>query len=41
MKKQISEPAVAFNPAEETKDVPLVEGDASKKVTIGAALDPK
>ena len=40
-KKQISEPTVAFKPAEETKDVPLVEGDASKKVTIGADLDPK
>ena len=40
-KKQISEPAVAFKPAKETKDVPLVKGDASKKVTIGAALDPK
>ena len=34
-KKQISEPT------EETQDVPLVEGDASKKVTIGASLDPK
>ena len=40
-KKEISEPAVAFKPAEETKAVPLVEGDASKVVTIGAALDSK
>ena len=39
-KKQISEPAVAFKPAKETKEVPLVKGDASKEVTIGAALDP-
>ena len=38
-KKEISEPTVAFKPAEETKEVPLVEGDASKKVTVGAALD--
>ena len=39
--KEISKPAAAFKPAEETKMVPLVEGKASKVVTIGAALDPK
>ena len=40
-KKEISKPAAAFKPAEETKMVPLVEGEASKVVTIGATLDPK
>ena len=40
-KKQIVEPAIAFKAAEETKEVELVDGDASKTATIGTGLDPK
>ena len=40
-KKQLSESEPAFKVADGTKKVDLVEGDASKMVTIGAHLDDK
>ena len=41
LKKQISDQNPSFKAAEETKKVELVDGDASKTTTIGAAMDQK
>ena len=41
LKKQISEPEVAFKAADETKKIEPVESDANKTSASGSAMDPK
>ena len=40
-KKQVSDQALTFKAADDTKTVELVEGDASKTTTIGSHLSAK
>jgi hypothetical protein len=41
LKKPSLKDDIAFTPSEETKQIQLVDGEASKTATIGAALDKK